>query len=61
MYPNPQSLQNAQDHLGFSRQNLTVMVWWGTLSKLLEMLHIVLKQWTGSLLGGTLVWFPEIA
>lgn len=48
----PQPPQSAQTHLGFSRRNWTLMIQLKTQSKLLGMLHIVLKQWTGSLPPG---------
>jgi len=54
-----ESSQSAQMHLGFSRKNWTLRVWWKALSKLLGMLHIVLKQWTGSLVWVVGLWFPE--
>lgn len=54
-----ESSQRAQMHLGFSRKNWMLRVWWKTLSKLLGMLHIVLKQWTGSLVWVVWLWFPE--
>lgn len=47
-------LSEYSDALG-----LTLAVWWKTLSKLLGMPHIVLKQWTGSLVLGGMVVFSR--